>query len=236
LLSIVLPCYNPPKHWDSYLVSQYQILREQIGEDLELIVVNDGSRHGVEDRHISRLRQEIPHFSYVHYPVNKGKGYAIRQGMQQARGTVLIYTDIDFPYSTGSFMEVYRQLETGACDVAVGIKDDHYYKGVPMLRRIISRSLRFLIRIFLRIPITDTQCGLKGFNRKVLPLFLQTGIDRYLFDLEFIRNCFAAGKFNVEAIPVRLNEGVVFRKMNYRVLIPEFINFIRVSFKKPHEK
>jgi len=231
MLSIVLPCYNPPEHWEARILSEYQTLQARIPEPLELIVVNDGSRQGVHEAQVAVLKDNIPGFRYLHYPVNRGKGYAIRHGMQSAAGDLLMYTDVDFPYATDSTLEIYRQLKTGACDVAVGVKDLHYYRNIPRARRIISRTLRWLVRLFLRMPVTDTQCGLKGFRSAVLPLFLSTTINRYLFDLEFLKYCFRNGKFRVTAIPVKLKEGVVFRQMNYRILVPELINFVRVSFK-----
>jgi hypothetical protein len=127
--------------------------------------------------------------------------------------------------------DVFNALRSNECDVAVGVKNNDYYANVPFVRRLISRYLQGLIRSFLSMPITDTQCGLKGFKRSVVPLFLQTTIDRYLFDLEFIRNCFRSKKFKVKAIPVALNENVHFRTMNYRILLPEMINFARLIFK-----
>jgi glycosyltransferase involved in cell wall biosynthesis len=235
MLSIVLPCYNPPEYWDKRVLSEYRNLGTRIGEPVELIVVNDGSRQGVTAEQIATLQREIPLFRYLHYAENRGKGYAIRHGMRAAEGELLIYTDIDFPYSADSFLEIYRHLREGACDVAVGVKDSHYYRNTPPARRFISRTLRYLVRAFLRMPVTDTQCGLKGFRREVLPLFLRTRIDRYLFDLEFIRNAYSSKKYRIQPMPVRLNEGVVFRRMNYRLLVPELINFMRVSFQKPDE-
>ena len=88
-----------------------------------------------------------------------------------------------------------------------------------------------MIRLFLSIPITDTQCGLKGFNRKVSPLFLSTTIDRYLFDLEFIKKAFKTKQYSIQAIPIRLNDNVVFSKMNYKILLPEMINFVKLLFR-----
>jgi len=82
------------------------------------------------------------------------------------------------------------------------------------------------------MPITDTQCGLKGFKKLVAPVFLSTTVNRYLFDLEFVRNCFIANKFRVKAIPVSLNENVHFRSMNYRILFSESVSFIKLLFSK----
>ena len=78
------------------------------------------------------------------------------------------------------------------------------------------------------MPITDTQCGLKGFKSEVKPVFLATTINRYLFDLEFIRNAYNIGNYQICAIPITLNPGVHFRPMNYKVLLPEMFNFIKI--------
>lgn len=228
--SIVLPCYNPADGWVDIIRSRYAEVCERTGTYPELVLVNDGSTKGVTPESVSQLREIVTQFKYVCYPENKGKGYAIRRGVEEASGDIILYIDVDFPYSNESIAAVYDALREGSCDVAVGVKDLSYYDNVPFLRRVISKWLRFMIRSFLSMPVTDTQCGLKGMVRSVKPLFLQTTIDRYLFDLEFIRNCFRAGK-RVKAIPVKLIEGIHFRKMNYQLLLPELMNFLRILAK-----
>lgn len=232
MLSVVLPCYNPPENWAETVVCHWEQLRILIPDATELIIVNDGSSVQVSPADISMLEKKIPELLYLSYPENKGKGYAIRKGMQHATGSLFIYTDIDFPYKIESIRNIYQALEQEAYDVAIGIKDEKYYQSVPLLRKIISRSLRYLTGIFLNLPVTDTQCGLKGFNRKALPVFLETKINRYLFDLEFINNSHSSKKLRITAIPVSLQEGVTFRRMNYRILIPELLNFFRIKFGK----
>jgi hypothetical protein len=127
---------------------------------------------------------------------------------------------------------IYEKLVSDACDVAVGVKNESYYTHVPFVRRMISKFLRWVVRTFLSMPITDTQCGLKGFKSDVAPLFMQTTIDRYLFDLEFVRNCYKSKIYRVMPVPVALNENVHFRKMNFRILLPEMLNFVRLLFRK----
>lgn len=231
MLSIVLPCYNPPENWAEGVWSSWQQLAPQLPEKTEIIVVNDGSTTGVSSEDITRLQQQIPAFLYIDYSPNKGKGYALREGMKKAKGDILIYTDIDFPYKPESLIQLFCELDNGNCDVAVGVKDEAYYNRVPLPRKVISRSLRYLIKILLHLPVTDTQCGLKGFTRKALPIFSTTTINRYLFDLEFINNSFEK-KLKVITIPVSLKEGVLFRKMNYKILISEMVNFIRIKLKR----
>lgn len=233
VLSIVLPCYNPPPGWEQSVCSAWRGFCSSAGSSAELVIVMDGNGAHINPESLVFLQQNVPGLKLIQYEQNRGKGYAIRQGVAVAAGDIIIYTDIDFPYTADSMLAIYRHLQQDKCDVAIGVKDADYYGHVPFLRRIISRFLRFFIRLFLSMPITDTQCGLKGFKKAVAPLFLKTTIDRYLFDLEFVRNCFRSKKFRVKPIPVTLNENVQFRSMNYRILLSESVNFIRLLFTRP---
>ena len=114
--------------------------------------------------------------------------------------------------------------------VAIGIRSEEYYTHLPKARVRISKLLRWFIKKFLRIPTDDTQCGLKGFNKKGKEVFLQTTINRYLFDLEFI---FLAARNNlsIQTVEVQLRPEVTLSKMNWKILIQEFGNFLKIFVK-----
>ena len=232
IVSLVLPCYNPPPGWEQVIHRNYNLLSNHLPEKVELVLVLDGVSANVTDGNLQFLKDHISQLTIVSYAKNRGKGYAIRQGVAKVTGDIIIYTDVDFPYTADSVRAIYERLKEDECDVAIGVKDAAYYTHVPLVRRLISRWLRVVVRTFLSMPITDTQCGLKGFKRNVAPLFLQTTIDRYLFDLEFVRNCYKSKKYRVLAVPVSLNENVHFRNMNFRILLPEMLNFARLLFRK----
>ena len=233
-VSLILPCYNPPQGWEENIVTNYTAFCRKIKQPAELIVVLDGESRSLAADSVPHLQQLIPGVQVIAYATNMGKGHAIREGVKIAKGDIILYTDIDFPYTIESMFSIYSGLLKNEYDLGVGIKDDAYYKHVPVARKFISRLLRAMIRVCLSIPITDTQCGLKGFRCILKPRFLQTGINRYLFDLEFIRNCYKDKKIRIKAIPVTLNEQVHFRKMNYSILLPEMLNFAALLFKKPN--
>ncbi len=225
-LSVVLPCYQPAPDWQAQVLAGYQAVVAAAGHRPELLIVDDGNAAPIEQS-AGELKAQIPEIRFLRYTPNRGKGYALRQGVAAAAGELLIYTDIDFPYRTESFAALYQQLLAGSADVAIGIKDTTYYESVPPARRFISKSLRRGIGLLLHMPVTDTQCGLKGFNSRGKEQFLATTINRYLFDLEFVARCFKkAIHLKVVALPVTLRPGVTFRKMNYRLLWPEVKNFI----------
>lgn len=228
IVSIVLPCFNPPVDWEKNIVSRYGELQVRIPDQLQLIIVLDGAGQQITEQQKQYLKSTIPGIIIIEYEINRGKGYATRQGVMAAAGDLILYTDIDFPYEIKSICEVYHTLKGGEADIAAGIKGEDYYSHVPFLRRLISRYLRALTRFFLSLPVTDTQCGLKGFTREASGLFLSTTIERYLFDLEFLRNAYRSRKFRIKPVVVHLNENIHFRKMNYSILFPEIRNFIRI--------
>ena len=228
-LDLVLPCYNPQPGWAQVIVSAVAGLQEALpGVDLRIVLVNDGSQRGIATGDIEQLRAALPRFSYLESKVNRGKGNALRAGVEAAREGICLFTDIDFPYTQDSLLSLYRQLAAGETDIAVGIKDAAYYRQLPRMRVRISRFLRLLARLFLRISITDTQCGLKGFNAKGKKIFLLTTIDRYLCDLEFIFLADRTPGLRMKATPVRLREGVVFSRVNPRILLTEGGNFLKI--------
>lgn len=224
-LALVLPCYNPPKGWEEIVIDGYKDLHQQLGVDIALYVVNDGSPTDIT-KSVQIIANQISDFTFIDGKINRGKGAALRSGISKADAELYIYTDIDLPYSVASIKMIYLSLLEGY-DVVAGIKDDKYYKQTPMLRRWISKLLRFSIKNVLGLSISDTQCGLKGFNVRGRACFLSTTIDRYLFDLEFI---YLASKQGLRVVPkkVALRPGIIFRKMNPKILLQESRNFFKI--------
>lgn len=227
-LSVVVPCYNPVGAWKENLVKNFLKARA-IENSIELILVNDGSTKNVVAEEIKATLAFIPEIKLVSYPVNKGKGYALREGVKAASGSLIIYTDIDFPYTYESFRKIYESLEESA-DVAVGVRGEEYYRHLPAARIRISKILRWFIKKFLQIPTDDTQCGLKGFNLRNKEIFLQTSINRYLFDLEFVFLS-SKNKLSIKTIEVELRPEVVLSKMNWKILLQEAGNFLKIFLK-----
>jgi glycosyltransferase involved in cell wall biosynthesis len=186
---------------------------------------------GVNDSQVERIKAAIPEMKFLEYPNNKGKGHALRTGVQNSKSELTIFTDVDFPYETDSVVEVYRQLCNGT-DIVLGYREQDYYAKVPLFRRLLSRGLRWVLKSMLKLSITDTQCGLKGFNKSGKQLFLATTIDRFLFDLEFVMLSSKDPTISTEPVLVRLRDGVVFSKVNLKVLLVELANLFTLTFPK----
>jgi glycosyltransferase involved in cell wall biosynthesis len=225
-VQVVLPLYNPPEGWADPLAERFARLQALLAAHVSsvgLTVVNDGSPRGFTPDQEARLRTLVPSVQVVNYAENRGKGYALRQGVAASPDADLwLVTDADFPYTLPSMERIVSTLKLVG-GIAAGNRDLGYYEHVPRMRRWLSQTLRWMLRHILRLQVTDSQCGLKGFDAAGRTLFLETTVDRFLFDLEFLM--IARGRVQVTPVPVELREGVVFSKVGWKILLTELRNF-----------
>jgi glycosyltransferase involved in cell wall biosynthesis len=228
-IDIVLPCFNPLEDWVDTVIARVGEIQSRLPNyDFHCIIVNDGSTLNVDDKDVARLRSSLPHFQWVSYAENRGKGYALRQGVAQTRSEVILYTDIDLPYKMDSMLACLTQVIEGSADLCVAVRNESYYKRLPPRRRYLSKTLRGLNRALLGLKTSDTQGGLKVFNRKARSHFMATTIDRYLFDLEFVYLC--SRDKDVVVLPVKsdMRDTIEISKMPLSVLRKEGMNFLKL--------
>ena len=231
-LDIILPAYNPLPGWEENVIRRFLSLRQAMPElQMTLIVVNDGSTQMDEKGAHQKIKASLPGLKWVSYTENRGKGYALRKGVEGAESDYILYTDVDFPYDEESMTGLIRQLTEGS-DAVIGIRDDGYYAQLPAARRRISKLLRRINGRILRLKVNDTQAGLKGFRQRVRPVFLSTTINRYLFDLEFVYLLSQKDHFQISSIPITLRPGISFSKMNRKILIEEARNFFKIWIRR----
>src|SRR5205809_7488490 len=99
VVSIVLPCYHPAPGWEQNVCSAYEAFCREVQTTVELIIVMDGDSPTVTETTLQYLQKNITPIQIVRYAGNRGKGYAIRKGVEASKGENIIYTDIDFPYT-----------------------------------------------------------------------------------------------------------------------------------------
>jgi glycosyltransferase involved in cell wall biosynthesis len=193
-----------------------------------VIIVEDGSISNKISESAS-LQNLSPNFKVYTYDQNMGKGYALRHGLRQSSAEYIIFTDVDFPYDQKSIKNVITALLDHEGDLIVGKRDKSYSAKIPPQRRFISNFLKGLIKFLTKIPISDTQTGLKGFNSKLKDTFLQTRINRYLFDLEFIK-LVSRSRYAINMTPVQLREGILVPNISIKIIVKEAFNFLKILF------
>ena len=233
-LDIILPCYNPRPGWEGHVVDSLRELRSRLGNavgSMRLYVVDDGSsrKDQIAPEHVEALRTRLDgvELHWMAYEANRGKGYALRTGVQEARGDLQIYTDFDFPFQVRHLAEIFRELAAGNADIVPGVRLAYRTHLDTWNRKFLSSGMRFLNRFILRLSCPDAQAGIKGFNARGRRIFLMTRIDRFLFDTEFLMLA-ARGDVVVKPIEVELRPEVHFSSMGLKVMAVEAVNFLRI--------
>lgn len=232
-LDIVVPCFNPRPGWEKLLADGVSKLKQELPANAlhSVILVNDGSTKGISDKGIEGLISSIPEVKMIEYGKNKGKGYAVRSGVRSGDADLTIYTDIDFPYAEESMVGFYQTLAENKADVVIASRGESYYNSLSAFRRILSKSLRSLNGLLFGLKIKDTQGGLKGFNAAGKNVFLNTSVNRYLFDLEFVQNL-SKTDLKIEAVDVHLKPEIVLPSPSPMILLKEIHNFIRLLIRR----
>ena len=231
-LDIILPCFNPPENWkDSFIESATLCIEKLPDVSIRFILVNDGSKKSLQSD-IHYIVQKIEDVSLVEYSPNQGKGYAIRQGLIQSKANYVIFTDYDFPYTEQNIADVYSHLIEQQADLVLGNRSDDYYDDIPKSRKLLSNMVKRILKVVLNIPVSDTQCGLKGFSSKGKEYLAATTINRYLFDVELIQNAANSQNCKILTCPVQLKPNIQFRAMGLTILMTEFWNLVKLILRR----
>jgi dolichyl-phosphate beta-glucosyltransferase len=201
-LSIIIPAYNEELRLSATL-SRIADYVQASGRETEVLVVDDGS----EDRTAAvadSFRAKIPSLRVISNGVNRGKGYSVRRGMQEAIGRIALFTDADLSAPIEETDKLIDALK--AYDIAIGSRAiDRSLITVheSRFREFAGIIFNKIVRIILRLPFVDTQCGFKAFLRERCSImFEQQRIERFGFDPELLYLARHHGLRAVE-IPVR---------------------------------
>jgi glycosyltransferase involved in cell wall biosynthesis len=186
-LSIVIPAYNESARIENALERVMSCVAER-GWDAEVLVVDDGSKDDTAAI-VQRWMTDHPRLHLVQNPGNKGKGYSVRNGLLQAAGEVVMFTDADLSAPMEEAERLIAAIAGGA-DVAIGSRwMDRTRQTIhqPLYRQFFGRCFNWITRTVMGLPFKDTQCGFKAFKRSTAQVIfrLQT-IERWGFDPEIL--------------------------------------------------
>lgn len=186
-LSVVIPAFNEElrlertlRDAEAYLSSRALLY--------EIVVVDDGSRDGTSGL-VVRLSEEFPQIRLIRLPQNRGKGYAVRTGVVNAEGNLVLFADADGATPIEEIERLEAAIANGA-DVAIGsraLDDDGVQVAARWYRRLIGRTFHFLVRTLTVRGIADTQCGFKLFTAEAAEaLFSRMRMNGFSFDVEVL--------------------------------------------------
>ena len=202
-ISLIIPMYNEAKIIGdtAKTVSEYM---EKTFEDYEVIFIDDGSK---DDSANIVESLALPRMRVTGYGGNQGKGAAIRHGMLEACGDIIMFTDADLAYGLEVVKRVYDIFEkTPETKIVTGSRNlsDDGYEGYTFLRKIMSKTYIKVLCLVGGFKLSDSQCGCKAFSGKAAKdIFSRCEVKGFAFDFEAI---LWAGKlgYAITEMPVKV--------------------------------
>jgi dolichyl-phosphate beta-glucosyltransferase len=229
-LSIVIPSYNEELRLPPTLERIAEYL-PTLGLRSEVLIVDDGSR----DRTAAvaeSFRGKISGLRVLSNGTNRGKGYSVRHGMLEARGSIVLFTDADLSAPIEESDQLIAALKDGN-DVAIGsraLNRSLISTHESPFREFAGIVFNKIVRIILRLPFVDTQCGFKAFRRERCQIiFEQQRIEGFGFDPELLYLARHHGLRAIE-IPVRWGHSPVTKVSMLRDSLKMFIDIFVIRW------
>jgi dolichyl-phosphate beta-glucosyltransferase len=197
-LSVVIPCFNEAAKIETDIRAALDYLSSR-PYSFELILVDDGSSDGT-----AALLEQARGARAICYKPNRGKGCAVRTGMLKAKGRYRLFADAGLCVPYAEIEKGLALLEAGA-DVAIGsrkLAESQVARKQTGYRQIGSTVFGLLVRNWMGLQYSDTQCGFKLFTAQAAErLFSAARIDGFMFDAESLINARKFG-LTVREFPV----------------------------------
>jgi dolichyl-phosphate beta-glucosyltransferase len=202
-LSIVVPAYNEEERLPRSL-NRLREYYDQQSYSYEVLIVDDGSRDRTSQI-VGEFAAAASHFRLIRYDQNRGKGYAVRLGIMEAQGDLILFCDADIATPQEETEKLLQHMKSGA-DVAIGsrpLKGSTLERHQPLYRELLGRSFNKVVQLLAISGIQDTQCGFKMFtNGSAKAVFRRCKLDGFSFDFEALMVARDLG-YRIDEVPIR---------------------------------
>jgi dolichyl-phosphate beta-glucosyltransferase len=202
-LAIVVPAFNEDTRIQPTLERMYEYLGEK-GYTWSVAVVSDGSTDSTSAK-VTEMASKDARISLIAYSPNRGKGYAVRKGMLEVEGDMLLFSDADLATPIEEIEKLLPEIEKGA-DIAIGsrpLRESSLEVRQPLFRELMGRAFNLAVQLLAIRGIKDTQCGFKVFRRDVAKdVFSRCKLDGFSFDFESLMIARDLG-YKIAEVPIR---------------------------------
>jgi glycosyltransferase involved in cell wall biosynthesis len=197
-LSIIIPAFNEQETISEVVE---RIYAANFNLDFEIIIVNDGSTDSTLEK-IIEVQKNRSQVKLVSYDQNRGKGYAVRQGLSHSTGDIIAIQDADLEYDPRQMPRLLEPILEKRTDIVYGSRFlmqgtrnwriAHHYMG--------NRFLSFMANILYGYSLSDIETGYKIFTKEVKES-LELTLDDFGFEVEFLANAWR-GNFRIVEMPI----------------------------------
>lgn len=199
----MVPAYNEAARLPLTLPKMAQFCERR--DSVELLIVDDGSKDSTAAV-VQEFATRHPYIRMLQNPGNRGKGYSVRHGMQEAHGDWILSTDADLSSPLEEVDKLWAAADRARASVAIGSRAlDRSLVGVHQdaMREASGRLFNVIMRVATGLPFRDTQCGFKLFRKDAArAIFPRQRLEGFGFDVEDMLIAQIHG-FKVVEVPVR---------------------------------
>jgi glycosyltransferase involved in cell wall biosynthesis len=162
-LSVIIPCYNEI----NTIVKIVDAVRNAPYDNKEIIIVDDFSTDGTRDKLRNEISQRVD--KVIYHERNKGKGAAIRSGMKEFTGDIVIIQDADLEYDPNEYPQIINPILDKHADVVFGsrFQGGRPHRVLYFWHGIGNGFLTLLSNMFTNLNLTDMETCYKAFKREV---------------------------------------------------------------------
>jgi glycosyltransferase involved in cell wall biosynthesis len=194
LLSVVVPVFNERTTVVEILRRMRQV---DLPVDLEIVVVDDGSNDGTE-KVLGALEDST--VRVIHHPSNRGKGAAVRTGLEHARGDLLLIQDADLEYDPDDWPRLLNPLLKGKAQVVYGSRFTGERRNLLFWHWVGNRFLSLVTNVLYNTTLSDMETCYKLFDRRVLD-GITIKSDRFEFEPEITAKLLRRG-YHIYEVPI----------------------------------
>ncbi len=218
-ISLIVPAYKEEKT----IIKQVKEIKnalKKISSDFEIIVVVDGFN---DNTFKEAQKIKTADFKLFGYKKNKGKGYAIKYGVEKASKEIVGFMDAGMDLNPKEISTMLSVMNKNNADIVVGSKVHPKSRiKYPFFRKVLSKGYRFIIQMLFDLKIKDTQAGFKLFKKEIAKkIFSKITINGFAFDIESLVIAKKLGYVKIFEAPINVN--LKKSSINY-------FNFINVAF------
>lgn len=187
LVDILLPVYNEEHVLEKSITTLRKFLQDNVKNDFDwIITVGDNASTDSTMEVANGLAERFNDVRVFHLD-QKGRGRMVKYAWKKSEADILSYMDIDLSTGLEAFPPMIKAIMDGY-DVAIGSRQHRDAKvDRGFKREVISRGYIWILKLLMRFPFTDAQCGFKAVSKKLVnELFDYIEDDEWFFDTELL--------------------------------------------------
>jgi len=203
-LSILIPCYNEVSSIDLIINKVLKNLEFYNFSNYEIVIVDDFSNDGTKKK--LEMFSKNEKFRIILHDHNQGKGAAIRTGIKNIDGDILIIQDADLEYDPSDYNKLLTPFFETDADIVYGSRflgGGKYVRIHFFWHYLANKILTFICNIFINLNLTDMETGYKVFKSSVIKNINIEG-DSFSFEPE-VTIKLARKKYKFYEVPITYN-------------------------------